>query len=364
MHINHNLKAVFLHNPKCGGAYMRDILLDIYNFELIYNNTHKNYEKFIYPKKINYNEDTDKHCIRNYGKYRYFSSYNEESELILKTYFIFTFVRNPYERIFSAYNYLKRNLINEKLMNAYEKSEYYENFNVFINNKNNLCNRAYFHAFIPQVEQLLNDSNTININYIGKMETLEYDFINILTILNEDIKHNRELFFNIKHNISEKLDIKKEMNKETFYFINNFFEKDFEIFNYKKYNTYEDFIKYYNVNQNIKIQEENISNNIKLYKELEIINYELLSKNEIIKKLLHELQNSCTNYIKTKHINEIKNEFIENLNYKNNNYKKSKIIIVNNIKNELNITYCTYCSFKSFNLLSKNSHSFYCKNIS
>jgi len=376
MFINHELKAIFLHNPKCGGIYITNILLYNYKFEIMNHENHPNYEEFISPRKINIDEDTDKHTIRVYGKYRFFYSYEDTNKKLLENYFIFTFVRNPYEKIFSAYQYLKRVLKNEKIRNTYENNYYFENFNIFVKNMYNVNNISFFHAFIPQYEQLMNYSNRININYIGKTETLDYDFINILTILNiNKIEHCENIYLNLKANSNDSLKkkITDEINEETFIFINKYFEKDFDIFDYKKYDSYEEFINNYSKENEVSIAETNISSYTKLYKELEIINYNLNSKNNLIEKLkkitfelLDGFQSYSNNFMLNRIVKNIRNELIDNIENTENknvekNYTYSKKLLINNIISDLNIVECKKCRFKTFNILSEKTHNYFCK---
>ena len=136
-YINHEKKALFLHNVKCGGCYVRGILINYYNFESFANNLHHKYEDFFEDKsKINYGEDLDCHTIRSKGKYRYYETHQHVDKKILDEYKIFTFVRNPYERIYSAYCYLKRLLLNSvegKIRKSKDNFEYYTDFKTFIN---------------------------------------------------------------------------------------------------------------------------------------------------------------------------------------------------------------------------------------
>jgi hypothetical protein len=271
MFINHELKAIYLHNPKCGGAYIRNILTEYYGFTEVSRNIHMNFSDFV-DNPINMNEDIDKHTIRKLGKYRYFYSHQDVKKEWFNTYFIFTFVRDPYRRILSAYSYLKKNMyiennfieftpdgrinflykqqINNKLdkykiSNSYENINYFKNFNEFIKNYKFVNNISFFHSFITQYDQLIDFSNNMNIHYIGKTEILENELVYILNKLGIlEIKH-LDVFKNKKINKSKNTKIEFEYNKETFLFITEYFKNDFEYFNYKKFDNYEEFKLYY-----------------------------------------------------------------------------------------------------------------------
>jgi len=279
-YINHEKKALFLHNVKCGGVYVRENLMKYYGFQSFAGSIHHKYEDFFDDKsRINYNEDLDYHTIRNKGKYRYYYSHQHVDKKIFDEYFIFTFVRNPYERIYSAYCYLKRLVSGTGMTrNSKENPDYFKDFKTFINNMDNVNNISYYHAFIPQYEQFINDNNELKISYIGKQETLDDDFINILNLIGfDDIKHIDEIINDNKlnkTNISENKFL-EEYNEEILLFVNERFKKDFETFGYELYNDLNDFKKYFEIIKNTETQFWNNS---------------LKTNSKIIKKILEEVK--------------------------------------------------------------------------
>lgn len=241
MFINYEYNAIFFHNVKCGGNFICDILHN-YNFNEICADDHYNYINFVddesYIKDIKY-----KHTIRKLGKYRYFYSHQDINKEFINKFFKFIFVRNPYTKILSAYLYLKRKLFktSDNTINKLEENpEYFIDFNIFVKNYKNVNNISFFHAFIPQFEQIIDFSNNSCFEFIGKTEQLNDDLMDIFTFLN--INNVMEIFNKKKCNesIYEK-DITEYYNEESFYFVNEFFKKDFEIFSYKKYETFHEF---------------------------------------------------------------------------------------------------------------------------
>ena len=290
VYINHELKAIYIHNPKCGGVYTRTILQDFYGFFLLTNEFHYNYADFFENRNdIKLMEDTDDHTIRKYGNLRYYLSHQSVNRKIFKDYFIFTFVRDPYAKLFSAYSYLKNclKINNNKIRESYENKDYFIDLETFIQNKEKVNNISYFHAFITQEDQLLNWNNQLKINYVGTVENLDNDLINILMILGvKEIKHLSMVFQNIRLNKTkdDKLYLPDVYNEQSFQFVNNYFTKDFELFHYKKYKTYDDFKKSYLNND--KKHDYSITN---LFKENILILYNSLVQENINKDIFSNL---------------------------------------------------------------------------
>jgi inositol phosphorylceramide mannosyltransferase catalytic subunit len=254
-YVNHGMKALFLHNVKCGGCYIRKKLMDHYKFEQIGIEPHEKFIEFFDDEKyVDFTVDCDFHSIRKMGKYRYFYSHQNGMKEILENYFTFTFVRNPYERFFSAYTYLKTILErNEKgnIRNTPENIAYFTDINTFIKNISNVNNISYFHTFITQYDQFINHDGSINISYIGKYENLETEFINVLNILGLNLKHQDSIYLNKTVNrISYFKNILDEFTEDTFNFINEYFANDFIAFNYKRYESFKEFQDHYNNKSN------------------------------------------------------------------------------------------------------------------
>jgi mannosyltransferase OCH1-like enzyme len=282
MLINYDLRAIFFHNVKCGGNSVKDILKKNDFIETCIED-HENYINFVddetYIKDIK-----DKHTIRKMGKYRYFYSHQYANKLYMENFFKFIFVRNPYTKIVSAYLYLKRRMKkdNNTIRGMPDNIDYFEDFNIFIKNYKNVNNISYFHAFICQYENIIDFSNNINFQYIGRLENITNDLDAIFKILNIENTFNNEKKMN--ESTYEK-NIEDYYNEDSFHFVNTFFEKDFEIFGYIKYNTFEEFKNGFM--RNMKNAEYNISNiNNKINKEIPYYYIEIPSfikkKEEII----------------------------------------------------------------------------------
>ena len=403
MFINKDLNAIFLHNPKCGGEYIREILSKQYGFEHIVNQEtlHQNYDTFFDdPTQIKLNEDTDNHTIRKKGVYMYHLTHQEIIKRNLKKYFIFTFVRNPYERIFSAYNYLKAMLLispkKDKIRNSYENKDYFDTFAKFVENRENVNNISFFHAFIPQYQQLMDDNEKINIHYIGRQENLDNNFLEILSILNVDgINHMNLVSMNKKINCSknfvrllsdvgeyEKSErctkntseiVMENYTEDVFHYVNTHFEKDFELFGYKKYKTYDDFQKDYISDESYVSDSLNVKRS-GLLKDLNVLCYnkqkmeKLLEKNEEILSIL------LTQIIEKSEDREYNEKILKDIETFNKKMKENFLttntdiqFIIKNMKeyvkesSEVSMCECCNNQFIAYNKLAKKVHCFFCK---
>lgn len=137
-------KAIFVHIPKCAGIAVKRVLFD----DLSGGHT----------KLATY-------C-------RVF-----EPELFL-SYFKFTFIRNPWDRLVSAYHYLQGGGFGERDKRWFERElGGYKNFDDFVRNWLRTENiRKHIH-FIPQVDFLEDEShNGVTVDYIGFYENIDNDF--------------------------------------------------------------------------------------------------------------------------------------------------------------------------------------------
>ena len=166
--INHDLKAIFIHVHKTGGTYISYMLHKYYGFKNYYLRR-PDHDKFCLNKEkktkyINYEN-------RVHGVLKYYKTSPHLNKKMGMTpqkwdsYYKFCFIRNPYDKIVSAWNHVNRFKIP------------FENYLSLTK----VCNDVeYMHVFLPQVRNIINEKNQININFIGKFENLEEDFQNVL----------------------------------------------------------------------------------------------------------------------------------------------------------------------------------------
>jgi hypothetical protein len=125
-------------------------------------------------------------------------------------------VRNPYTKMISNYNFLNKNENN----NINEFIKYY--INKF--KKNNKINQH--HYFIPQYKYLMNNLEVLY------FENINNDFKNFCK--KHSLKDMELPKINVSNN-KKKITI-NDLDNESIKLINEFYSKDFELFNYEKIN--------------------------------------------------------------------------------------------------------------------------------
>lgn len=229
--INHDKKAIFLHIGKTAGIYIRENIDKYYNFELFL------LKRTDHSKFVEFDENLNKNKLLTFCCKKGIIDYYKSSEFIndvmdmdgtkWNEYFKFVFVRNPYDRAVSGWNY---NMETEKLN---------IDFNIYIEMGSIVSDEEYWHCFLPQSESVIDENGDYFVNFVGKFETLEEDFQKILKKIGfKKILHNPE----VKKNNRKHNSYKKYYDQKTLDIVNKIYEKDFELFGYKKYELIDDFL--------------------------------------------------------------------------------------------------------------------------
>jgi hypothetical protein len=257
--INFDLKVIFFHVPKTAGSYIQKNLGQFYGFKNYndisrYDNILNNIQEHMDESNILLS--TNPWSDKTLGINKYFSTSTKIIKMIglnkemWDNMFKFTFVRDPYSRFISSWNFVingfkhKNTIIKnsklDKSLNLSDNIKKYNELKYFIENKDNLTGIAYNHVFVTQTEHILNENNINNMDFIGKMENLEDD---LKTVLNKfginDIIHKKE----IKVNKTEHEYYKSYYDQEILDFVNTFFHDDFKNYNYRKYETIDQFLQ-------------------------------------------------------------------------------------------------------------------------
>jgi len=187
-------KCIFVHIPKNAGLSVSYTL---------FGNTGGSHRKIINYKKI-------------------------FSKRTFNSYYKFSFVRNPWDRLVSTYFFLKADGITkkDKLWSENNLGKY-NDFNVFVSEwltEENISNSLHFqhqHSFLE------NEKGEIKIDFIGRVENIEEDFETIVARLNI----NRSLKNTNKS--KRKKDYKQYYNEESKAVVAKVYHKDIELFNYE-----------------------------------------------------------------------------------------------------------------------------------
>ena len=360
--INHELKLIFIHTPKCGGLYIQQILEKFYNFKTYYF-THESHDDFI-SKEINndYKDNFLKHQgflnINKGGVLRYYMSSKEHNlktkmdEVKWNEYKKFAVIRNPYDRFLSGVKFIKkqddnkninlqRHHIGDEMYNLSE-TDITNIRNVsknYIENINNMKNYNYFHIFINQYDHLIDLNCELKIDYLIKFENLNSDLCDILLKSGIDkIKHRKLLLDNAK--------INENINSNFFYIydesllqsVNKLFYKDFENFGFNKATTLEDL--FFESKIYYKDIDDFITTNIQLLIDLD------KKKTIITHEELNNLQNENNKVCNDKDTNDKniinQNILLENgmtINLAQTNDDKINFKNRNNLKKPINLTY-------------------------
>jgi hypothetical protein len=206
---NNDINLLFIHIPKTGGSSVEQYLSNKYNIEL------NKKSLWMYLNK-NEKESMSIHTTLQHITYKTIIQNSSLFDIEFDDLKIITIVRNPYERLISDLFYLNKININTTKEQTYLEIKKH----LFINTSTLLDNHN-----IPQYLYVCDENNEIYKNIkILHTETLDDDMKNI-GFTDFDIRKNCNI---------HKLNYYNYLNNNSIKLINNFYNKDFEIFNYQK----------------------------------------------------------------------------------------------------------------------------------
>jgi hypothetical protein len=200
------INILFIHIPKTGGTSLENYLKTFCKQTLYLTKPEIENKNIIPNNKISYQHQTYKTLLK----------YKEILDIDFTNITIITIVRNPYNRAISDLFYFK--LIDVKS----SPHDVFIKLKEFINSNYD----KYDNHSLPQYEYIINTYGEINNDIkIFRCENLK----------NEIIKYGFHKFNNNENtNKKGKIDYNKYLNKDSINLINNYYKKDFEIFNYKQ----------------------------------------------------------------------------------------------------------------------------------
>ena len=223
MIISESKKFIFLHNPKCAGTTVRNTL-GLFDTR---NNYYWLFDE-IDGKKI------DKaHLTLNILR-----RYSPQDFLLFQEYFVFGFVRNPYDRVISAFNEGHIKLYRKFKKNEVELSEYKEKLNAFCTSltlKNTLgWDIKYRHCI--QQSKMFYLENKCYADVILKLEELDESSEKLLLFI-PDISPAVQLWSQKTSDKNVKkleLGIVDLLSKESIKSVERVYAEDFLVFDYDK----------------------------------------------------------------------------------------------------------------------------------
>ena len=198
---NDEVNILLIHIPKTGGTSLELYFSNKYNIKLIMKSLYSN-------NPLRYNNHSLQHCT-----YKELFKERNYFEIDFTNIKMITVVRNPYERIISDLFFFK--YINEST----KKEEVFDKMKSYIQS-NNVDNHN-----IPQYKYLIDEDNEIMKDIcILRTESLT-----------SDIHKLGYTDFNLHvHKNSKKVNYNDYLNSECIELINEYYDKDFKLFNYEK----------------------------------------------------------------------------------------------------------------------------------
>nr|WP_136250256.1 sulfotransferase family 2 domain-containing protein [Ningiella ruwaisensis] len=223
--ISHKYQCIFIHIPKCAGTSIESAFEHFDASHSRGRQDHRSVRMIQKPFpifKAFSSSDNLKDTIRRFREYTRTQS-NPNNALTVskaqyKNYFKFTIVRNPWDRAFSWYKNAMRDEIHQKNYQIPAGID----FETFIEQ---FAGTGYLR---PQTYWLKNYSGAIDMDFIGKFESLNQDFITICERLNVS---DKKLPHEIKS--SENEAPKKSISLKAKAFIDNYYQEEIALFNYR-----------------------------------------------------------------------------------------------------------------------------------
>lgn len=201
MPIFNSYKAIFIHIPKCAGTSITSCL-DRENVISRFT-TYDNFSiKLMYGRNLQHS---------TYNKIRMLHP------LKFTSYYKFSFVRNPFDRMYSEYSWRKK--WDKKLEN-----KTFEEMLMQVP----LYRKIGEPHFIEQSNFIYTQRNKLMVDYLGRFETLEYDFKNIVKTLGIE-----QLDLKILNRSRESKNYSNKYSDEAKELVNRFFARDIELLEYE-----------------------------------------------------------------------------------------------------------------------------------
>jgi hypothetical protein len=159
------------------------------------------------------------------------SDYIRISKKEFYSYYRFSFVRNPWDRVFSAYNFAKQGgtKLVQPIPSTVYRSSAFESFETFISEwliEADLSKEDV--VFEPQSTYIYDTSENLLVDHIGKIETFSKD----IAVIEDHLKISIDLQ-NLNQSNRKFKDYREAFNDKTAEIVSKIYSKDIKLFNYK-----------------------------------------------------------------------------------------------------------------------------------
>ena len=206
MIINNDKKYVFIHIPKTGG------------------------------KTISYMLDDTEHTLANTRQVH--NKFDMIENRITSQYFVFAFVRNPWDRLYSFYEFMRGYPKNKKniFYETHHIKDFFEyDFKTWLLHKQSWCGwyKEEKNDYLciqreQQVNYLKNSVGTINISYIARFEDIENEYKTICSKLNIPVQPMEHLNKSVR-----KKNYREAYDQEMIDFVYKYHSEDIKTFKYE-----------------------------------------------------------------------------------------------------------------------------------
>lgn len=163
----------------------------------------------------------------DFGGHRDYGFYNQIFFNDFNSYFTFSFVRNPWDRLYSAYKFLEKGGANVHDENAFDMYlSQYSNFKDFVMNGLSEELISEIIHFKLQSDFICDTNDNILVDFVGRFESLNDDRIELEKKINTNIELDH-------YNMNKKKKYTDIYTNEMILKVKHFYRRDINIFGYE-----------------------------------------------------------------------------------------------------------------------------------